>query len=186
MPANKGNGKMRAQDAATKRPKGATPQAARQLTARRARSIRCAMILPGNRSLLVLPLFAFLAACGAEQARPISTPRPLHRTGTTATPPAAITRTPPPAAHVQSLPGLQGVIGASAPELQRLFGAPRLDVVEGDAHKLQFTGTACVLDVYLYPPAPGQAPRASYVDARRGTDARDVDRAACVAALRKR
>ncbi|WP_343608821.1 hypothetical protein [Novosphingobium sp.] len=144
------------------------------------------MILPGNRSLLVLPLLAFLAACGTEQTRPVSIQRPPHRPGTTATPPAAITRTPPPAAHVQSLPGLQGVIGASAPELQRLFGPPRLDVVEGDAHKLQFSGNACVLDVYLYPPAPGQAPRASYVDARRGTDARDVDRAACVAALKRR
>jgi hypothetical protein len=78
------------------------------------------------------------------------------------------------------------VIGANVQELTRLFGTPRLDVVEGDARKLQFSAAPCVLDVYLYPPAPGQAPRASYVDARRSGDARDVDRAACVASLKKR
>lgn len=141
------------------------------------------MVLPASRSLIVLPLLALLAACGEESARPVSTRAPGHRG---VTPPAAIYRTPPPTARVQSLPGLEGVIGANAQELTRLFGTPRLDVVEGDARKLQFSATACVLDVYLYPPAPGQAPRASYVDARRSGDARDVDRAACVASLKKR
>lgn len=141
------------------------------------------MVIPASRSLLVLPLLALLAACGEETARPVSTRAP-GRHGIT--PPAAIYRTPPPAARVQSLPGLEGVIGASAPELERMFGTPRLDVIEGDARKLQFSGNACVLDVYLYPPAPGQTPRASYVDARRSGDARDVDRAACVAAMKRR
>lgn len=84
-----------------------------------------------------------------------------------------------------NLPGLEGVIGADGAALTRQFGTPRLDVIEGDARKLQFSGRACVLDIYLYPPQPGAAPRASYVDARRTSDGRDVDRAACVAALRK-
>ncbi|MCK9540892.1 MAG: hypothetical protein M0R03_02540 [Novosphingobium sp.] len=95
-------------------------------------------------------------------------------------------RTPPPAAHVQNLPGLESVIGATPAELSRRFGDPRLDVHEGDARKLQFTGEACVLDVFLYPPAQGREPQATYVDARRASDGQDVDRAACVAALRKR
>jgi hypothetical protein len=94
-----------------------------------------------------------------------------------------ITR-PPPVAQVQQLPGLEGVIGRNAAELTRQFGAARLDVLEGDARKLQFTGTACVLDVYLYPSAAGREPQATYVDARR-TDGRDVDRVACIQALRK-
>jgi hypothetical protein len=141
------------------------------------------MIPASSRFLPVLPLLALLAACGEQTPRPVST-RPPGRHQ--ATPPAELYRTPPPAARVQSLPGLEGVIGADSRELTRLFGHPRLDVIEGDARKLQFTGTACVLDVYLYPPAPGQTPRASYVDARRSGDARDVDRAACVAALKKR
>ena len=76
-------------------------------------------------------------------------------------------------------------MGATSADLTRQFGAPRLDVWEGDARKLQFTGAACVLDIYLYPGAPGREPQASHVDARRASDGRDVDKAACVSALRK-
>jgi hypothetical protein len=81
--------------------------------------------------------------------------------------------------------GLEGVIGADSAALQRQFGTPRLDVWEGDARKLQFSGEACVLDIYLYPPSPGAAPTATYVDARRASDGLDVDRASCVKALRR-
>lgn len=83
------------------------------------------------------------------------------------------------------LPGLSGIIGADRSGLLARFGQPRLDVVEGDVRKLQFVGTACVLDVFLYPPAPGAEPRATYVDARRSSDGLDVDRAACAAALQR-
>ena len=51
--------------------------------------------------------------------------------------------------------------------------------------KLQFSGQACVLDVFLYPLRPGAEPVATYVDARRPSDGVEVDRAACVAALRR-
>ena len=64
-------------------------------------------------------------------------------------------------------PGLEGVIGGTRDSLTRQFGTPRLDVREGTALKLQWTGTACILDVYLYPPDRGGEPAASYVDARR-------------------
>lgn len=84
------------------------------------------------------------------------------------------------------MPGLEGVIGANASDLTRQFGQPRLDVWEGDARKLQFTGSACVLDIFLYPSARGRDPQATYVEARRASDGKDVDRAACVSALRKR
>ena len=85
-----------------------------------------------------------------------------------------------------ALPGLEGVIGADSAGLIRLFGAPRLDVVEGDARKLQFAGEACVLDAYLYPPEAEREPVTTYLDARRASDGQDVDRAACIAALRAR
>ena len=144
-----------------------------------------------SKSLLLLALSPALAACAST-----ATPRPkaLPNKPTTTRPAArpAMTpvrppvRTPPPTARIQSLPGLEGVIGSSAPELVRQFGQPRLDVSEGDARKLQFLGTACVLDVYLYPAAPGSEPQATYVDARRASDGQEVDRAACVAALRGR
>lgn len=90
------------------------------------------------------------------------------------------------APRVMDIPGLEGIIGQSASGLQTQLGVPRLDVVEGDVRKLQFSGEPCVLDVYLYPLRPGAEPTATYVDARRASDALDVDRAACVAALRRR
>lgn len=93
---------------------------------------------------------------------------------------------PPPAPVVQHLPGVEGVIGANAAELAKLFGQPRLDLSEGDARKLQFSGATCVLDVYLYPPAENHGePTATYVDARRPGDGKEVDRGACVTALRQ-
>jgi hypothetical protein len=75
------------------------------------------------------------------------------------------------------------VIEQDAASLIRQFGTPRLDVREGDMRKLQFSGQACVLDVFLYPLQPRAEPVATYVDARRPNDGADVDRAACVAAL---
>jgi len=136
-----------------------------------------------TRLLLLSPALLALAACG-EEPTPVASvsTRPMPRRA----PAVAPRLTPPPAPHVQSAPGLEGVIGASAADLARLFGPPRIDVVEGDARKLQYVGGACVLDIYLYPPRQGGDPRATYVDARRAADARDVDRAACVAALKRK
>ncbi len=129
--------------------------------------------------LALLPLLSLLGACDDGAARVASTPPPPRYA-------APLHRTVPPPAHVQQAPGTEAVIGAEAATLARLFGPARLDVWEGDARKLQFWGAACVLDVFLYPPAPGQPPQASYVEARRATDAREVDRATCITALRKR
>ena len=81
------------------------------------------------------------------------------------------------------LPGLENVIGRDAAQLQQRLGRARLDIAEGDSRKLQFSGEACVLDVYLYPLRPGTQPVATHVEARRASDGRDVDRAQCVAAL---
>jgi len=73
-------------------------------------------------------------------------------------------------------------MGQSATALQAQFGRPELDVREGEARKLQFTGAACVLDAYLYPSASGREAIVTHVDARL-PDGRDIDRASCVAAL---
>lgn len=108
----------------------------------------------------------------------------------TAIPPPPAVRQPvtrvPRDPQLAMIPGLEGVIGASADQLVRQFGTARLDVWEGDARKLQFTGSACVLDVYLYPTKQSREPIATYVDARRSSDAMAVDRAACVKALKGR
>ena len=130
--------------------------------------------------LLALPLCLALAGCGGDGARPLTTRPPPASSA------PALGHRPPPPVRVQELPGVQGVIGVDAAGLIRQFGRPRLDVWEGDAHKLQFAGAPCVLDVYLYPLHPGATPVASYVEARRGGDGRAVDRAACIALLRGR
>jgi hypothetical protein len=82
-------------------------------------------------------------------------------------------------------PGLERVIERDSATLVRQFGNPRLDVHEGDMRKLQFSGEACVLDVFLYPLREGAEPVATWVEARRASDGQDVDRAACVAALHR-
>jgi hypothetical protein len=135
--------------------------------------------------LLLLPLAAACTAVPKTRPAVASTAPPPH---TTAVPPS--NPAPPPKAgfrapQVQQLPGLESVIGKDAASLVRTFGTPRLDVHEGDMRKLQFAGEPCVLDVYLYPLRPGAGPVATYVDARRSSDGLDVDRAACVTALKK-
>ena len=137
--------------------------------------------------VIALALTPLLAACGGTtsgvktaSSSPVKTRQP------TAVAVRAPVRAAPPRAKIFAAPGLEGVIGADSDDLARQFGPARLDVWEGDARKLQFTGSACVLDVYLYPPSPGARPEATYVDARRASDGQDVDRAACVAALKRR
>lgn len=146
--------------------------------------------------LIILAILPLLGAC-------VSSPQTAPSAGknTAVTKPRPVTRpVPPPPTRpdpaisssafkpprVMNLPGGEGVIGANAADLQRLFGTARLDVVEGDARKLQFAGEPCVLDVYLYPMRAGGEPAAAYVDARRASDGFDVDRASCIAALKQR
>ncbi len=136
--------------------------------------------------LALLPLTAGCGPGGGKVASASSPAPPAPRQHSRLPPVRAPLRTPPPAAQLQAAPGLEGVIGSTRTELTRQFGTARLDVWEGDARKLQYTGEACVLDVYLYPGAPGREPQATYVDARRASDGKDVDRASCISALRQR
>jgi len=136
-------------------------------------------------AILLTPL---AAACSSGGGGP-QPPRPAVSKPTRAARPAPVRKPvkapPAAAAEVHMAPGLEGIIGATAAQLTRRFGTPRLDVAEGDARKLQFSGTPCILDIYLYPGAPGREPQATYVDARRASDGKDVDRASCAAALRQ-
>ena len=136
-----------------------------------------------------------LTALAASLAGCVSTPpdyfpeRPPTTTAPTRPPPQQQPARPAnPSAgqiapQVMNQPGLEGVIGRDAATLKSLFGPPRLEVKEGDALKLQFSGQACVLDIYLYPLASGARPAATHVEARRASDGESVDRAACVRAL---
>ena len=138
----------------------------------------------GHAALLLL---ALAAGCTAVPQHP--TPSAPPRQGRSHKPPPTVPKRPAPqpfrVPQVERDASLASVIEKNAATLTREFGSPRLDVHEGDMRKLQFAGSACVLDVYLYPLRPGAEPVATYVDARRESDGRDVDRAACVAALMK-
>lgn len=137
--------------------------------------------MPRNAAPSLL-LALLLGACASASAAPTSVP--AKPAAAAPVPVRAPVRRAPPKAQALIAPGLEGVIGATREDLVDQFGPARLDVWEGDARKLQFAGTACVLDVYLYPPSAGTEPEATYADARRASDGLEVDRAACVAALR--
>jgi hypothetical protein len=141
------------------------------------------------RLTLAAPLLLPLVAACTTIPQP-SAPRPPLRPDVETQAPPPARPAPPPVTSARTpevlrAPGLEGVIERDAAEVQRLFGTPRLDVFEGDMRKLQFSGEACVLDVFLYPLRSGAEPVATHVDARRASDGREVDRAACVAALRR-
>lgn len=138
-----------------------------------------------------LILAALLAGCttspASQQPQPVRTPPP--RPSALPVPPTNPAPPPPTgfrAPQVLRVPGLEGVMEADADSLIRQFGTPRLDVTEGDMRKLQFAGEACVLDLFLYPLREGGKPVATYLDTRRSSDGLDVDRRACVEALRRR
>ena len=135
-------------------------------------------------ALLLLPLAAGCVAVPSTEPGPRNPGPPPPQSQK---PPPSRPQQPMPqgfiAPQIHRQPGLERVIERDATALLNTFGPPRLDVHEGDMRKLQFSGEACVLDVFLYPLRPRGEPVATYVDARRSSDGLDVDRAACVAAL---
>ncbi|MBL4859169.1 MAG: hypothetical protein JKY36_08285 [Erythrobacter sp.] len=141
-----------------------------------------------HKIFALVVLAASLAGCvsapktytPAEQ-RPVTSTRPPPQQPVRPAPSTGAFIAP----KVMNVPGLEGVIGRNATALANIFGPPRLEVKEGDAMKLQFSGSPCVLDIYLYPLRPGAEPSATHVDARRASDGEDVDRASCVRALRR-
>lgn len=151
---------------------------------------------PLHRILLVILVPLSLAACVSPSAPPpaqTSAPQPQSRPASDPSLASRSVRSAPRAssptfrvAPTMNIPGLENVIGQSANRLEQLFGRPQLRLQEGDALKLQFSDEPCVLDIYLYPERPGAAPKAAHVEARRASDGRPVDRASCVAALRRR
>lgn len=132
---------------------------------------------------MLVPFVAALAGCaGGSNTAPA---RPSPARGQIAAPPASrstIVVVP----EVMSSQGLGGVIGSPAAALTRRFGAPRIDLAEGDAHKLQFAGAACVLDIYLYPLSAGGQPTATHVEARLRQGGAPADPGACISEVERR
>lgn len=138
------------------------------------------------RLIPLLLATASLAACATVPQPSAPAPPPRAPVQVQAPPPSQ----PPPRPvagfrlpQILEGPGLAGVIREDRASLTRRFGVPRLDVVEGDMRKLQFTGSACVLDIFLYPLSPNGEPVATWLEARRESDGAAVDRASCIQSL---
>lgn len=141
------------------------------------RNIAILLMLAGNLSACVGTPKSYTPS----EQRPVTSTRPPPQRPVQPAPSTSTFIAP----KVMNLPGLEGIIGRDATALANIFGPPRLEVKEGDAMKLQFSGQPCVLDIYLYPLRPGAQPSATHVEARRASDGDDVDRAACARALRR-
>lgn len=112
------------------------------------------------RPILVPSGFLLLAACATE-------PAPVQ----TQVSPAPVS------------PYARGtIIGLTAEQLAQRFGMPALQIREGESLKLQFRSNLCVLDAYLYPPAPGRAYQVTYVDTRTRS-MNPIDQTVCIASL---
>lgn len=133
------------------------------------------------RKILVVALALALPACASQ---PFAVKIPATNAQTT---PVARSNTLPQTTvrkpQVMREGGLSGVIGARAQALKQRFGNARIELVEGDARKLQFAGDECVLDIFLYPLEANTAPVATHVEARLRKDGRDTDRTQCIAEL---
>ncbi|GGD62260.1 hypothetical protein GRI62_13405 [Erythrobacter arachoides] len=136
--------------------------------------------------LLIASLLSACATVVPQQAPPPPARTPETSQVPPSRPPQVANNAGFIAPRVMEGAGLSGVIREGERALAARFGAPRLTVVEGDMRKLQFTGQACVLDVFLYPLTPGGEPVATWVETRRSSDGAAVDRAACVQALSRR
>ena len=96
--------------------------------------------------------------------------------------------TPPPTQVPQRVPAtpspqLRGeLIGMTASELVQRLGTPALQIREGRSLKLQFRGSRCILDAYLYPPANSGPERVAHVDARLRSGV-ETDARICVAGM---
>lgn len=130
------------------------------------------MLFPMTRFAPAAAVLLLLAGCASSGGTPPRVSR--ADTGTSA---VAASR---PAQQRSDL-----VFGRNAAALLSLFGQPALDVQEGNARKLQFSGQTCVLDAYLYTPQGRGEPVVTHLDAR-WPDGRDADRASCIAALQNR
>jgi len=115
---------------------------------------------------------ALMSACVGGPAVPI--PSTTSRTAPTVAEPFRAPRAQPGG-------NAAGIMGADVRTLRARFGEPRIDLVEGDARKLQFASSDCVLDIFLYPLRDGGAPVATHVETRLRQGGEATSRARCIA-----
>ena len=130
-------------------------------------------------STLVASLALVTSACasgnfvGGSSGTPAASSRPVPSAQPA---PRPTFRTP----QVMRGSGVESVIGAEAGALLDRFGGARIDLVEGDARKLQFASDSCVLDIFLYPLEEGRAPVATHIEARQRQGRGAADPGQCI------
>lgn len=129
-----------------------------------------------SAALSLAALALLLGGCAGS-----SKPAPA-RPAASAQPRSTVVRVP----DVMAPKGLEGVIGASAEALLKRLGTPRIDLVEGDARKLQFAGAECVLDIFIYPVSAVAQPTATHVEARLRQGGAPADPGACIREVERR
>ena len=103
--------------------------------------------------------------------------------GCATAPPPQQPQQPRPLPVTPSQPLRGELIGMTASELVQRLGTPALQIREGRSLKLQFRGSRCILDAYLYPPANASGPeRVAHVDARLRSGV-ETDARICVAGM---
>lgn len=132
------------------------------------------------RTAFALLLALALSACagGSANSSANSSPRP----GVTQGQSAQSGYRPPQGGGELSL---SGTLGARTRDLIARLGPPRIDLAEGDARKLQFASSDCVLDIFLYPGSAGSAPVATYVEARERTRGAQTPSVECLRAIER-
>ncbi len=123
------------------------------------------------RLALLLPL----GGCSLPAPPPPPAPAPEPVLAPEAGPPL-----PPPPVPVP--PTAAMILDRTAAEVQAILGHPTLVRREDGAQMMQFADPVCVLDVVLYPPAPGAHFRARHLAARTPAGA-TLDTATCLADL---
>ena len=126
------------------------------------------------RSLAAVILALSVSACASGSGNKVPTPVP--RAPTVAPPAPGSFRGPP----MPEVGGRAGIMGANAAALTQRFGEARIDLTEGDARKLQFRGSTCVLDIFLYPVSAGAQPVATHIEARLRKDGSSTDEVSCI------
>ncbi len=140
------------------------------------------MIQPFKTLILILGLLA-LGACAtteepealAEQ-QPVVTPDPVVEEPKIDEPEPEI-EGPETQALVAS-----DIIGLEPADVQELLGPVSLKRWEGEVQVMQFSGEHCVIDIYFYETAPGEAFEASYMNARTSSGT-EVGSDICLASL---
>jgi len=150
------------------------------------------MLNPAPRLLLlILPLM--LAACATPEAEPAKTQSQTYIAPETLAALAAddpVTTEPvtpeetgpsPTGADIPPL-SARDLMGLEPAEIQALLGPVSLKRWEGEAQVMQFKGDHCVIDIYFYESAPGEAFEASFASART-TSGSQVDADMCLTSI---